>query len=253
MSIDTPNNESTGHRGKTLATLAVLAIALSALPGCQSLTGSPQLAQIRIVDASPDSGAVDVYLGGAALAYNIGPGYTSTYVPISPGAYAVGIDTATTKQQLISALGTFVANAQYTVLVENFSANLQELILKDQSLPAPAGDLSVRFIDASYKTGALDLYMVPSGGTLATAKVLVTDLTAGTNSGYLNIQAGTYTLIAVPTGTVPVAGTASLYTGTATGYGSGVVRTIVLSDATTTTVPAMQANILKDYDTPEGS
>jgi hypothetical protein len=253
MSIDTANGERTGLEGKTLAKLAILTIALPALPGCQSLTGSPQLSQLRIVDASPDSGAVDVYLGGAALAYNIGTGYTSTYVPISPGTYAVGVDTATTKQQLISASGTFLANAQYTVLVENFAANLQELVLKDQSQPAPANNISVRFIDASYKAGALDLYMIASGATLAMAKVLATDLTAGTNSGYLNIPAGTYTLVAVPTGTVPATGTATLYTGTATGYGSGVARTIVLSDATATTVPGVTAAILKDYDTPEGS
>jgi hypothetical protein len=253
MSIDTPNNERTGLRSKTLAKLAVLAIALPGLPGCQSITGNPLLSQVRIVDASPDSGVIDVYLGGEALAYNIGPGYTSSYVPISTGTYTVGVDTATTQQQLISASGTFGTNAQYTVLVENFAANLQELILKDQSQPAPAGDISVRFIDASYKAAALDLYLVPSGATLATAKVLLTNMAAGTNSGYLNIPAGTYTLVALPTGTVPATGTATLYTGTATSYGSGVARTIVLRDATATTVPGVTAAILKDYDTPEDS
>ena len=44
-----------------------------------------------------------------------------------------------------------------------FAVSLQELILKDQSIPAPTGDIALRFIDQSVHTGNVDIYLVPSG------------------------------------------------------------------------------------------
>jgi hypothetical protein len=241
---------------KTLAKLAGLAVVLAPLPGCQSITGSPNLSQVRIVDASPDAPGIDVYQGSAVLAYNLGLGTVTSYVPIAPGQYSIIVDTAGSRQQLVSASGTFLTNGQYTVLVGNYAATLQELILKDQSQPAPSGDIALRFIDQSVRAGALDLYLVPSGSTIATTRPVLTDITFNTNSGYMNIPTGTYTLVAVPTGTVPSTATptSTLYTGAAVAYPGGSARTIVLIDTTVTTVPGIQVVTANDFDSAgEGS
>ncbi len=239
---------------KTLTQAAGLAALLGTLPGCQSITGNPSLSQVRIIDASPDAPGVDVYQGSAVLAYNLGLGTVTSYVPIAPGTYSVIVDTAGTKQQLVSAAGTFLNNSQYTVLVGNYAATLQELILKDQSQPAPSGDISVRIIDQSVKTGAVDVYMVPSGSTLAAALPILTDISFNTNSGYLNIPSATYTLVVVPTGTKVSTATATLYTGAAVTYPGGSARTLVLIDTVTTSIPGIQVVTANDYDTAdEGS
>jgi hypothetical protein len=239
---------------KTVVKVAGLAALLGTLPGCQSITGNPSLSQVRIIDASPDAPGIDVYQGTAVLAYNLGLGTITSYVPIAPGTYSVNVDTAGTKQQLVTAAGTFLNNAQYTVLVGNYAATLQELILKDQSQPAPAGDISVRIIDQSLKTGNVDVYMVPSGSTLAGALPILTNIAFNTNSGYLNIPSATYTLVVVPTGTVVSKTTATLYTGAAVSYPGGSARTLVLIDTVTTSVPGIQVVTANDYDTAdEGS
>ncbi len=245
---------SSGFAPTTLARLAGLAALLGTLPGCQSLTGNPSLSQVRIIDASPDAPGVDVYQGAAVLAYNLGLGTITSYVPIAPGTYSVNVDTAGTKQQLVTATGTFLKSAQYTVLVGNYAATLQELILKDQSQPAPAGDISVRIINQAVKTGNVDVYLVPSGSTLAGALPILTNVAFNTNSGYLNIPSATYTLVVVPTGTKVSSATATLYTGAAVAYPGGSARTLVLIDAVTTSVPGIQVVTANDYDTAdEGS
>ena len=149
---------------------------------------------------------------------------------INPGNYSIQVDTAGTKQQLVAAAGTFAGNNEYTVLIGNFSNTLSETILKDQTTPAPSGQVSLRVLDESTRAGAVDLYLIASGSTIATAKPILTNVVFGENTGYFNVPSGTYTLVAVPTGTVPTTATGTSYTGAAVAYGAGSAKSIVLID-----------------------
>ena len=236
------------RRQRPLLALASLAALLIPLPGCQSLTGSPATSQVRIIDASPDAGGIDLYLSGGVLAYNLGLGVITSYVPVSPGNYSVLVDAAGTRQQIAAQGGTFVNGAQYTVLVANFSASLQELILKDQAQAAPIGQVSLRLIDESTRAGAVDIYLIPTGATLLTVQPYLTNVTFGQNTGYMNVPVGTYTLVALPAGTTPTATGSTYYTGAAVSYASGVARTLVLIDQQLVTTPGIQVITANDYD-----
>jgi hypothetical protein len=232
----------------TLAQLAGLALILAPLPGCQSITGSSTVSQVRILDASPDAPGVDIYQGSSPLAYNLGLGTITSYVPIVPGGYSIVVDTAGSRQQLVSASGTFLPNTQYTVLIGNFAATLQELILKDQAQPAPSGQIALRFIDQSVRSNAVDVYLVPAGSTVTATRPVLTAISFNMNSGYLNIPAGTYTIVVLPTGTAPTATTPTLFTGAAVTYAVGSAKTIVLIDSQVATVPGVQVVTADDYD-----
>ncbi len=220
------------------------------LSGCQSVTGSPVLSQVRLIDTSPDAPGLDAYQGTAVLAYNLGLGTLTSYVPITPGLYNISADQAGTHSQLITAPGTFAANAQYTVLIGNYANALQELILQDQSTASPLGQVNLRFIDQSVRSGALDLYLVPSGATVVTQRPVVTGVSFNTNTGYVSIPAGTYTLVALPTGATPTASGSTLYTGAAVVYVTGSASTIVLIDPQLTTTPGVQIVTAADYQPP---
>ncbi len=229
----------------TLLGLAAMSVTL---PGCQSITGNPSTSQVRIVDASPDAGGIDVYQGSGVLAYNLGLGTITSYVPITPGNYSIAVDAAGTRQQLAAQGGTFLNGAQYTVLVANYSASLQETILKDQTQSAPTGQIALRVIDESTRAGAVDLYLIPTGSTILTVRPYLTNVSFGQNTGYLNVPAGTYTLVALPAGTTPTATGTTFYTGAAVSYGSGVARTLILIDQQLITVPGVQVITADDYD-----
>ena len=233
-------------------TLGALALALAGLPGCQNISGTQTYSEVRIIDASSNAKAIDVYQGTGVLAYNLGLGTITSYVPTTPGTYGINVDIAGTQTQLVSARGTFGASQQYTVIVGDFLTGLAETILTDQTTPAPAGQVDVRIVDQASAAGAVDIYLIPSGSTITQVRPLLTDVVFDSNTGYLSIPAGTYTLSAVPTGTTPTATSTTSYTGAAVSYPAGTARTIVLINQQLITTPGLQVVVADDYD-PVGS
>lgn len=233
---------------RKMLSLCGLGITVGALPGCQSITGSPVVSQVRVVDASPDAGGLDVYQGSGILAYNLGLGTITSYIPTSAGTSTIRVDAAGTRQMLASQTTTFGLSQQYTVLIGNYLAGIQETVLRDQSQAAPAGQTSVRLVDQSTRAGAVDVYLIPSGSTITQVRPLLTNVVFGQNTGYFNVPAGTYTLAAVATGTVPTSTTTTSYTGSAVVYPSGSARTIILIDQTLITTPGLQVIVADDYD-----
>ncbi len=232
------------------ASIFPIAALLGVLSGCQGIVSSPTLSQVRIIDASPDAPGLDIYESTNALAYNLGFGTITSYVPINPGTYTFSTKSAGTTQTLSSAKATLVSNGQYTVLVGDSSASLQELILKDQSQAAPSGQISLRFINQATRVSALDVYLIPAGQKLTAVTPLVTNLSFSTNTGYLNIPTGTYTIVMVPTGTIPTSTTVATYTGSQVTYTSGSARTVILIDQQLVTTPGLQVITADDYDSP---
>ena len=239
---------SLGKRGLYLGALALL---LMGLPGCQSIqVTSTNVAELRVIDASPDPNVpgLDFYLNNTGLAYNLGFTTISSYIPLAPGSYTISADAEKSTQPLVSATATLTNGNAYSAIVGNQLANLSETVLQDQTQPAPSGEISLRFLDQASKVGAVDIYLIPTGSTLITTLPFLTDITFGTNTGYLNIPANTYTIAMVPTGTVPIATTLTLYTGSQLAYASGAVRTIIMVDQQITTVPGLQVIMAKDVD-----
>jgi hypothetical protein len=238
----TQRHPGTSWRKRTLQ-LSVLAALLVGLPGCQSIAvTNTQAAEIRFVDASPDITlpGLDFYLNKTAAIYNVGYTTHSSYIPVTPGNYTVAADADGTTQTLVSTSATLANGHTYSYIVGNELANLSGTLLQDQTSPAPSGEASFRFIDQASKVGAVDIYAIPAGATLITTIPILTNVTFGANTGYLNIPANSYTLAVLPAGTQPIANTITLYTGLATNYTSGVVNTFFLTDQQITTVPGLQ-------------
>ncbi len=245
-------------RGVKLAgVLSGIAIGLS---GCQSMDmDGGTMAQLRLIDASPDAPNIDSYQNNSALAYNLGFGTMTSYVPMTPGSYTLSADKAGTRQTLVASTATLSAGHQYTGIVGNIDAAMQQTVLVDQSTPAPPGEIAVRLVDQSTRAGAMDVYLIPEGGKLTTTAPTATNLSFGSNSGYIGLPAGTYEIEVLPAGTVPVSTTVTLLSGAQVEYASGAVRTVVLIDtaetaprsAAATRPPAgVQAIIADDCEPP---
>ena len=233
-----------------LACILPLAAMAFSLSGCQGIVSTPTLSQIRIIDASPDAPGLDFYEGTSALAYNLGFGTITSYVPINPSTYTFSAKSAGTTTVLASAKATLAPSGQYTILIGDSSASLQELILADQNQAAPSGQISVRFIDQATRVSAVDVYLVPAGQKLTNVTPVVSGLSLSVNTGYLNIPTGAYTLVMVPTGTIPTSTTIATYSGAQITYNSGSARTFVLIDQQLVTTPGLQVITADDYDSP---
>lgn len=234
------------------ARFAAVLLAVAALSGCQSINMNS--AQLRVIDASSDSGVIDSYQDSSALAYNLGFGTMTSYVPMSPGPYTLSADKAGTRQTLAASNDTLVAGKQYTEIIGSSLVNLQQTLFLDQSAPAPTGQISIRLINEATRSGAVDVYLVPTSSRLVNTSPIAINLGFGANSGYLNVPEGTYAIDVVPAGTTLASSTITLMSGAQIAYTSGAVRTVVLIDQEilgmqhAALTPGVQAIIADDAD-----
>jgi len=235
------------------ALCASLLLAAVGLSGCQGITSTS--AQLRVIDASPDAGVLDSYQNTSALAYNLGFGTMTSYIPMSPGVYTLAAYKAGTRQTLVASNETLAANRQYTEIIGAGLANLQQTLLLDQSTPAPNSRIAIRVVNQTTRAGAVDVYLVPAGSAAGKASTspLAYNLGFGANSGYIDLPEGTYAIDIVPTGTLLTSSTVTLFSGSQIAYASGAVRTVVLIDhATGAQHPALtsgiQAIVAEDAD-----
>jgi hypothetical protein len=217
-----------------IARLGAVAVCAAALAGCQGITGVRPVAEVRIIDASPDAPPMDIAQIAPVPAvpmglYNVGFGTVSSYIPTGAGTYTHAAMVAGTGQQLASARAAFAAGGQYTLLAGNIAASLQLAVLKDQATPAPAGQIALRFLGEATRAGAVDIYLVPAGASGTGLAPIASGVNFGCNTGYIAAPAGTYSVVVVAAGAA--VGVASpIYTGSQVGYAATSVRTILLLD-----------------------
>ena len=218
------------HFATRTVRFASLALLTLVLAGCQGIGGIQPISQVRIIDVSPDAPALDIHQNSSATLYNVGFGTVSSYISVPAGAYTHSAYTAGTEQQIAAVRGAFSPGGQYTVLTGNVAANLQMTVLKDQSTPAPSGEVALRFLHEATRAGAVDIYLLPPGAAPISVAPFITGATFGINTGYINAPSGTYSIVAYPAGTVPASSVTPAYTGSQITYAATSAHTIILID-----------------------
>ena len=252
------------HLGRTAAGCAALFVAAMLLSGCQGIAakGTPS-PQVRVIDASPDAPDLDVYQNSgqssaqgssqssARLAHDLGFGTITSYSPVEPGGYTTETVVAGSRQVVSSNKDVFTNPAQYTILIGNTVASLEQTTLEDRSQPAPNGQVLLRFIHLATRVGGLDAYLVPAGKKFIGVTPTATSLVLGGNTGYLSAAPGAYTLVLLPAGTTPASDTVAAYSGAQITYPPGSAGTIVLIDQKRGTAAGLQVLNATDFVPPD--
>lgn len=229
-----------------LASAASLLVAFS-LSACENVASYTQPSLVRVIDASYIAPAVNVVVEGTLVAGNIGQGTITAYgaLPANPAAL-IKVTAATGGASLVTTNGTLLAGHQHSVfLTDNGVApkSYEVTILEDQQVAAASGHSAFRFLNQAPKVGAIDVYMVPSGATLATTIPIVTALPVGGTAGYISFNSQTVTMVIVPTGLLT-----PKYTSTALSLTGGEVRTILIVDTQLTSNPPVDVFSANDVD-----
>lgn len=151
------------------AAVALIMLAAVAFP----TVGSAQSAnaRVRVVHASPDAPAVDVYVNGQAVLTGVPYFTVSGYLSVPAGEYRIQVTPAGAGlgSSVIDATATLAAGTDYTVAAVNTLANIQPLVLVDNnSAPAPQRT-RVRVVHASPDAPAVDIKLAGTNTTLLTA------------------------------------------------------------------------------------
>jgi LPXTG-motif cell wall-anchored protein len=157
-------------------------------------------ARVRVVHASPDAPAVDVWVNGAVAFSNAPFTGITEYAALAAGAYNVQVTpTGATEPVVINADLDLAANTDYTVVAVGALSEIEPLVLIDNNATPAAGKAHVRFVHASPDAPAVDI-AVANGGPVLFANVSFKGV-----GDYLPVDAGTYDLEVRLAGTSTVA------------------------------------------------
>ncbi len=179
--------------GGLLAALAVFTVA--------TVSAQEGDARVRVLHASPDAPAVDIYVDGGEAISNLAFGEITDYVPLPAGDYQVEVFPAGAGGEgdpVISAALTLDAGTDYTVAATGLLENIEPLVLVDDNSPPAEGQAHVRFVHASPDAPAVDIAAAGVG-------VVISDVAFQGSSDYLPLAAGSYDLEVLVSGTDTVA------------------------------------------------
>lgn len=167
-------------------------IAGALLVGMSSTALAAGTANVRVLHASPDAPAVDIYLDDAKVdaLTNVPFGTISDYLAIPAGKHNVKVyATGTTSSPVIDADVTVAAGSAYTIAATGAVADIAAQVLKDDPSPTTKS-AKVRVIHFSADAPAVD---VATAGS-AVDEAVVKGLTYPNATDYLALPGGTYDL-----------------------------------------------------------
>jgi hypothetical protein len=175
-------------------------LALAALTIATTNCGTDH-AKVRVVNASPDAGALDVAVDGKTVITGLtfgGLSPTSGYLTVTAGNRGVEFrDTGTTTDRINSNIA-FASKKEYTLLAVGKVANktIAALLKTDDNSAPQSGNFKLRVIHAaSDGPEQIDIFVVAPGTNITNATPTIAALTSQQASDYQNLIAGTYEVI----------------------------------------------------------
>jgi hypothetical protein len=157
-----------------------LSIGAMGTPAASAQTMSGD-AQLRVLHASPDAPAVDVYVNGSKAISNLAFGEVSSTASLPAGTYDVKVTAAGGTDAVITAKLPLEAGKHYTVVAEGKLANITAKVVEDKLVGLDAGKAQLRVVHASPDAPAVDVAV--KGGA-----VLVPNLAFPNASDYLAVD-----------------------------------------------------------------
>ncbi len=200
---------------------------LNAIFSADDPAGNMGGARVRVVHASPDAPAVDVWVDGSLVFEEVDFEEITNFVEVPAGTYNVQVvPSGATMPVVINADLPLNAMTDYTVVATDELANITPIILTADG-STPTSGAWVRFFHGSSDAPAVDIAV--AGGS-----VLFPDVDFQEGTSYLNVPAGTYDLEARIAGTMDVAlsipGVMLAEGGVYTAYATGLVADIGVLD-----------------------
>ncbi|MEE4270565.1 MAG: DUF4397 domain-containing protein [Thermoanaerobaculales bacterium] len=158
-------------------------------------------ARVKVLHASPDAPAVDVWVNGSVVFSNLAFEESSEFAEVPAGTYTVAVSPTGMSEPIV--IGPvdleLAAETDYLVVATDMLSMITPVILTaDGSTPAE-GNAWVRFLHASPDAPAVDIAVADGG------PVLLPNVSFQSFTEYAPVPAGTYDLEARIAGTMDVA------------------------------------------------
>lgn len=193
--------------GLTAAASAVALPQLGGIARADSHEGTPESddmmsgdAMVRVIHASPDAPAVDIFVDGARAIENLAFGEATDYVALPAGEHQVQVAPAGAEatDAVIDATLTLEGGVWYQVAAVGLLAEITAAVFEVDGSEVDDDKARVRVIHASPDAPGVDV-------AVADGPVLFENIEFPNGTDYAEVDAGTYDLQVRPTGTEDVA------------------------------------------------
>ena len=176
--------------------LSSLALVL-VLAGCGGIGNNSDTGSIRLINATTDYSALDLYVADTKVLASTGSFTGSDFVSVDSGSSQTfkltQAGSTTAAYQTTSASVT--KDVTYSLVAYVTNSTLQMLtITESQSEPA-SGNGQIRVLNTSAEVGAVDIYAVATDADLTGASPIASSVTTSASSGYVDVSKGTYRLV----------------------------------------------------------
>jgi hypothetical protein len=165
--------------------------------------------RVRVVHASPDAPAVDIYVNGGKVLENLPFREYSEYLALPAGNYSVDIKVTGTETLVKSVPVSVASGKDYTALAVGYAGGKApgfdvQLLEDDNSLPANRG-VKLRVVHTAPGAPEVDVYVTTPFETLSGKNPVLSNVPFKAASGYLTVPVGLYQARVAVAGTKMVA------------------------------------------------
>ena len=192
--------------------------------------GDSSTAQMRLLNASIGYAALDMSVDSTTVNSAVAYAGVGSYADVKTSATGTEIQSNSVDSTLASSTPTLAAGSHYAMIAYGSAGSLQTTLLQeDQEAPA-SGKSKLLVLNLAPDAGSMDVYVTGADETLDTASTVAAGIAAGSGSGYVSLNSGTFRVrltaagsksdvrLDIPSITLPSAGVSTLVlTGSAGG------------------------------------
>jgi hypothetical protein len=166
-------------------------------------------ARVRVVHASPDAPAVDIYVNGNIVLENLPFREYSEYLSLPVGTYNVEIKVTGTNTVVKQLSVPLQAGKDYTAIAVGYaggaSPGFDVMLLEDDNSAPADGRIKIRVAHTAPGAPAVDVYVTTPFETLSGKQPVLTNVPFKAASGYLSVPIGMYQARVAVAGTKTIA------------------------------------------------
>jgi Domain of unknown function (DUF4397) len=201
-----------------------------ALAGCGG--GGSSSAQVRVLQASPNTSVVNVLVDGMTDSSNLLYAANTGYISVKDGSRRIEVQTAGSNTDIVDQTISLASGGSSTMIVTGLAPTISPLVLKDDNAATATETALVRVVNAAPSMGSADVYIVPSGTGLTAGSPTVSSLTSGQASDYQSVTLATGTNVNYSIYFVEAGTTLAFMNPVSITFSSGQIRTVVALNST---------------------
>lgn len=199
--------------------LIAVASTLVACGGGSDSAPPAATAQVRVIHASADAPAVDVYAGNMKVLSNVPYKAASALLTVNAGMLPIKVTATGSDTAVISATLDLAKDTVTSVIALNTLAKIEPLVITESQMGPPAGQARLRVVHAAPAAPAVDVYITAPGAAIASANPTLSNVPFKGFSQGLDVAAGNYQVrvttvgsktVVFDSGTLPVTAGADL-------------------------------------------